>query len=276
MTNEQSSLRDRYHQKKNLKVAREKLVRLDEARRQKLNEEIDQKLMQTVVAAVKQLKQINFGQTEILKQARDAAVLDVTRAASGTQKNGLMNKIAGMFREKNSPLYDALAFGSAISSFYPQLIDYVEALGTDDGQPVDDKMSIGQIVQDDDMKTAIRGVISKGLRPSGALAKMGAGWAKKYLKGSIDDLVDQVMAAPIGELKGTAASVKQATSNVAQVAQAAAQRAQDPQAAPGQNPNEKIQNAFAKIKDSLGDMDDQKKQSVADILKSLAAADLLK
>jgi len=269
-----TSLKDRYQTKQRLAVTKEKLTKIDEAARQKLNEELDQKLLNNIVGTVKKLQAINFGNMDILDQARDAAVLDVTKTATGDQKKGFMNRVASMLRGDKNPLFDALAFGSAIANFFPQLAQLVEALGSKGGAAVDENQTLADIAQSDEMKNAVKNVITKGLRPSGVLAKMGSGWAKKYLKGSIDELADQIMNTPLKDIKSTAASVKQATSGVTQVAQAAQQRAQqNPQQQPS---GDKAASAFEKIQGELGNLDDGDKAAVNKILKMLDNAGLLK
>jgi hypothetical protein len=274
MTNRQATLKDRYTKKQSLVVVKDKLGKLEESRQQKLNEEIDQKLLKVVVETIKRLQAINFGTITSLDQARDAAVLDVTRAAVGDQKKGLMNRLASMFRKNDNPVFDALAFGSAIANFFPMLAQYTEALASKGGQQVNDDQSLSELVNSSQMFDAIKKMITKGLRPSGVLAKLGAGWAKKYLKGSLEELVNQIIQTPLSEIKQIAASVKQSTSNISNVGQQVAQRAQQQPQQSGEAPN-KVQGAYAKIKDSLGDLDDQKKQTVADVLKALEKQGLL-
>lgn len=268
-----TTLKDRYKKKQDLAVTREKLRKLDEAARQRLHEELDQKMLSNIVATVKKLQAIDFGSMEILDQARDAAVLDVTKTATGDQKRGLMNRIASLFRSDKNPLFDALAFGSAIANFFPQLAQLVEALGSKGGAKVNDRATLAQIAQSDEMVNAVKNVITKGLRPSGVLAKLGAGWSEKYLKGSIDDLAEQIMNTSLAEIKAVTASVKQATSNVAQVAQAAQQRGAQQSDAPS---DDKLKGTFAKIKNDLGEMDDNQMKVVAKVLKTLEQSGLLK
>jgi len=269
MTN-QKTLSDRYAQKQKLNTTKKKL---NEISRKRLNEEIDQKLLKAVIDTVKKLQAINFGKLEILDQARDAAVLDATKIASSTDKPGFMNRIASMFRDNKNPLYDALAFGSAISNFFPMLSQYAEAISAKGGAEVDGSKTLFQI-SSNEMDPAIKNLISKGLRPNGALAKLGAGWAKKYLKGSIDDLVSQIMDASIDELKQISVSVKQSTTNIKQVSQAAEQKSQT-----GETKGEEsgdMKGTYLKIKNDLGDIDDSQRKTVATVLTALKKHDLLK
>lgn len=268
MSNEMNTLKKQFKQK----VRKEKLLNLDENTKERLNEEIDQKLLSIVIETVKKLQTINFGSITILDEARDSAVLDVTQIATAIDKPGFINKIASFFRNDKSPVFDALAFGSAISNFFPMLSKYANAMASKGGKEVDDSLTLAELSgQSEELTNAVKNMITKGLKPSGVLANLGAGWNKKYIKQSPDELADQIMQAPISEIGQVAESVKNATKQVTQVATKAAQK--------NETPNQdvsKIQSAYTKIKDELGDMNNDKKQIVANVLKALANSDLLK
>jgi hypothetical protein len=222
----------------------------------------------------------------ILDKARDNAVQDAIKVITGDQKKGFMNSVASFFRSgKENPLFDALAFGSAISSFFPKLTQLVEALASKGGAKVDDTKTLSQIAKSDEMIDSIKKIITQGLRPNGILAKLGAGWAEKYLDGSIDDLANEIMNSTLGEIKKVASSVKQSTDNIERVSTDIPPQPKDDSAkpkddsdtpSPNADPKKQLQNAYGKIKGNLGDLDQNQRKIVASVLRELIKQNLLK
>lgn len=206
-------------------------------------EAFDKQQMTAAIDIVKKLKAINFGGLTSLAQGRDAAVSDVTRVLSGSQDKGLIRKIVGLFKsDKENPLVDTLAFADALRNFFDQFTQYASALGSDD-----ESQTLGQIVtgkSPDELAdiSAVQGlggpekqkldqlqkVIINGLKPEGALAKLGKTWIDKYMKGrkGLQLLAKDMLKVSLKDLKAMATSVSSSLQNTAAVGQAAAGAAQ--------------------------------------------------
>lgn len=212
-------------------------------------EAFDKQQMAAAIDIVKKLKTIEFSALNSLRAARDAAVADTTKVLSGSAEKGLVRKIVGLFKsEKENPLVDTLAFASALNNFFDQFVQYVSALGgvqdTAGGGPkkggdqtlgtiitgksadeLGDVLSVGGLGGEEKKKLAeFQKVIINGLKPEGALAKIGKNWIDKYMKGKkgLQQLANEMMKMTVHDLDAVAKSVSAGLKNASAVGQAAA------------------------------------------------------
>lgn len=245
------TLKEQYENKR-VRRLKERLGQIDrkvmvemklEARDRLILEAFDKQQMAAAIDIVKKLKAINFGKLQVLAQARDAAVEDVTRTLGGNKSQGLVRKIIDLFKgSKENPLVDALAFSEALKNFFDQFTQYATELGTTSGS-TNIKVPLSQIITGKDnvdlaVAGAIKGlddaslkklkdlqnVITTGFKPEGALAKIGRNWIDKYLKGrkGLQELARQIVGMSLQDLNVMAKSVSGSLQNVDAVGEAAA------------------------------------------------------
>jgi hypothetical protein len=264
------TLKEHYKRKKTL----ERLARLDESAGPLVTEEIDRRFMATALNAVKRLQSIDFGPLTRLDNARDKAVLDVTKITSGESGPGILDRLMSMFRGQRSPIYDALAFGSAIANFFPLLSEYIEALASKGGKQIDTSATLDASLGGDELRDSMRKLVVSGLKPGRTLADLGKNWVKKYLENGLDDLAEQLMHASVEDIRKIAASVKQATTTVKQVSQEVPKQ-QEPEKTDDES-QVRVKSAYTKIKPTLGDLSSDDRKMVANVLKVLDSNGLLK
>ncbi len=215
-------------------------------------EAFNKQQMNDAIKIVKQLKTINFGPLTSLSQARDAAVNDVTRALAGGKDQGIIRKIVNLFKGgKENPLVDALAFCDALNNFFGQFSQYVTALGSDKAdQPLStivtgkssEELSDQNAINNLDVKEKgnlknMQKVIVNGLKPSGALGKLGKNWIDKYLRGKkgLQSLARDLLKMSPNDINKISQTVTSSLKNAEAIGQAAAGASQ--QATVGSNPS---------------------------------------
>lgn len=195
--------------------------------------------MDQAVSLIKKLKAIDFNELTTLSAARDAAVKDVNAAIGGRKDQGLIRKLAGLFKsEKENPLVDALGFMAALNKLFIDMAKFLDAhsVKTDNA----DELSVQELitgVKPEDFEQGITNTTSpeskqalndlqnfiiSDLKPSGALAKLGKSYVNKYMKNDIKGLARDLMKANVGNIKQIAKNVTSNLQNASAVAQQAA------------------------------------------------------
>lgn len=231
-----------------LRLLRNKLQQVDKAvventQQTLVLEAFNKEQMAAAIDIVKKLKTLNFGNLTTLAQARDAAVMDVTKSLAGIKDQGIIRKVVSLFKgEAENPLIDALAFADALHNFFSQFTQYIEALSSDDDsqtlstlvtgksqEELDKLGSIQNIGPEEKKRLAeLQKVIIQGLKPEGTLANVGKNWIDKYLKGKkgLKQLAQDMMKMSVKDLKSISDSVVSGLKNAETIGQAAANASQ--------------------------------------------------
>jgi hypothetical protein len=262
-------------------VARKQLQTLHESI-DLINEDIDKALLKQVVDVVKKLQSIDFSAIPSLDAARDAVVVDITNLVSGNNKPGFIDRIKGLFgNDSGNPVYTALAFGSAVKSFFSLFSEYVNAIATKNGQTVQDGERVIDVLGGDEMVDAVRKLVEKGFQPQGRIfASLGKGWQEKYLKGGTDELVDDVMQMPIDALTKVVTNVRSATRDVGKVATDVNKQAGNadtvPAAATTTGGKKTAADVWNQIKGDFPGTSEDERKTIKTVLNVLINSDLIK
>lgn len=205
---------------KNSAVLKLKLSRIDE--NYVMLEAIDRELLSQVTRLVKQLKGIDFGVMPTFSSARDAAIQDATAALAGTSKAGFVRKILSLFKNKENPLTDVVAFADAIKNFFAAMNSFIEAHKVDrNGNEIDyqgnnkDWSSVQELIAGDSNEATknLQKIVKDALKPDSRISRISKNWLTKYLKNGVDGIVRDVMNADVSAFQQTAMNVKNSLKN---------------------------------------------------------------
>jgi hypothetical protein len=187
-----------------------------------INEDVDRETVKNAVSIIKKLQAIDFSNLPLLDQARDEVISDLASVASGDDKRGLLSKLAGFFKsnDANNPMYAALAFGSAVKSFFTLFSEFVNSIATKNGTPPNGADRILDLLERQNVVSQVHKLATNGFKPQGKIfKKIGTDWQKKYIKALPSDIADEIMNLSFDELNKVIGAVKQATSGVPQIVQ---------------------------------------------------------
>lgn len=240
------TLNERYRRKQVAQL-KERMDSRDVLIEQLILEKFDKETARQATLVIKALNSLDFGAAGLktLAAARDAAVQDANRALGGKSNQGVLRRIIGLFKDggAGNPVVDSIAFANAVSNFFETFNEYLEGYKgkVQAGGGDADEMSVQQLVTGvspdqasvADAAAAAEGdakenlkllqqVITKGLKPDGALAQVGKTWQKKYLKNNWGQLAQDIMQAKVGEVQKVGKESMAALKNSSAVGQAAA------------------------------------------------------
>lgn len=260
--------------------ARTKQIQLESLKQSTLSvlrEELDQRTMESAIDAIKSLNSIDFSKLPSFERARDAAVLDVTNMLAGVDDRGFKEKLISLFNSNDNPIYTALAFGSAIKSFFPVLAKYIDAIAVKNQQTAEASTRIEDIGTLD-LNKALRTLIERNFKPKGLVFKAhGKGWYGKYFgRQSSSALVDDIMFLTLDELKQVVTDVRrtgQAATAPAEIAKN--QTTTEPIEDDDKDHEQRIKAAWKKISTDMGDLSSDEKRLVSRTLSALKKQGLL-
>lgn len=252
-------------------AAAAKLETLKEATLRTLGEATDQRTMSAAIDAIKNLNSIDFSSMPSFERARDAAVLDVTNMLADVDDRSFKEKLIGIFKGDDNPIYTALAFGSAVRSFFPMLTQYVEVITSRNQKEIDGSTRIEDIGALD-LNKSLRAFVEKNLQPRGLIFKAhGKGWYKKYFGNQTSSaLVNDVMFLTIDELKNVVNDVRRATKPIEKTTSK-----NDDQKSTVDDPKQRVKTIWKKISDDMGDLSAAEQNIVVRTIVALQKQELL-
>jgi hypothetical protein len=203
-------------------------------------------------------------------------------------KKSLGQRLRGLFGGGNEQLYDALAFGSALQTFFTAFGQYIAALASKNRVTMGDEMRVADVSSENLQDSALRRFITNNLKPKGSIfSKYGKGWSKAV--GDVDSLGDEIMSLSLGQLKTIISGAKSIGQSIPTVNLAPADYRQTPPDVPGQAqqaqptqpqadelgstdaapPGPAYKAIWNQIKDEIGPVDAKQRGLIAKVLKTL-------
>lgn len=185
-----------------------------------ITEAFDKNTADSAIALIKRLNAIRWPTSPtsvsdpfiIFRKATKEAIAQLQKVLSG--KKDVFTSLINLFKSDTyNPFVDVIAYANMLFSFFTTLYKFIEALNGDDEQTLEEIVGVDNVEN-------LKSIITKGIKPSGLVAKLKSNWYDKYLKGfNANDFVSGIMKMTKGDLWDATKQVIEQLKNIEDITQ---------------------------------------------------------